>query len=324
MFNSKLMQLALVIGLAIPVAATAPAHAETFVFSSSPLTNLDPAGATVNGGFTKFPTKSGMYLAQCVAPVGSARPVTCNDATQLWITPAGGAGTTSPTGAIAIKVVSSITGKGVTVDCTTNSCGLFFRLDHLATTDLSEDKFLPITFRAGAAATALPADTVVVTLNGKMLTRNVPSNLGYRAPAKIVVTTTSGLPVTLTSLTPDCAVADMQLTALKGTGQCALAFSTAGNSSFAPASGNFPFILVPGEQTVTTSLKSITKGSSKKLPSTSNFGEKLSYKSSSKSCVIKGSVVQGKALGSCQIKVTAPAKENIWKALSTTITISVK
>ena len=100
------------------LAFTPQANAETFAWSSAPLTNLDPAGATINGGFTKFPTKAGMYIQQCIAPVGAARPATCSDTIQLWVTPAGGQGTTSPTGGIAIKVAGSITGLGVTVDCT--------------------------------------------------------------------------------------------------------------------------------------------------------------------------------------------------------------
>lgn len=324
MRNKKVITASLIIGLAVPVSTIAPARAETFVFSSSPLTNLDPAGTTVNGGFTKFPTKSGMYLAQCVEPVGSARPVTCNDATQLWITPAGGTGTTSPTGAIAMKVVGSITGKGVTVDCTTNQCGLFFRLDHLATNDISEDKFLPITFKAGVAGSVLPADAVVVTLNGKMLTPNVPSNLGYRAAATIVATTKSGLPVTLSSLTPECTVVDNQLTALKGSGQCALAFKTAGSTSYAPAAGNFPFLLVPGDQRVSASFTSLKKSTSKKLPSLTNFGEEVTYKSKSKNCIVKANVVSAKNMGSCVITATAPEKTNMWNALATNITISVK
>lgn len=324
MRSKKMVIASLIIGLAVPVITIAPARAETFVFSSSSLTNLDPAGTTINGGFTKFPTKSGMYLAQCVAPVGSARPVTCNDATQLWITPAGGTGTTSPTGAIAIKMVGSITGKGVTVDCTTNQCGLFFRLDHLATNDFSEDKFLPITFKAGVAAAVLPADAVVVTLNGKMLTPNVPSNLGYRASATIVATTKSGLPVTLSSLTPECTVVDNQLTALKGFGQCALAFKTDGSTSYAAASGNFPFLLVPGDQSVSTSFTSLKKGISKKLPSLTNFGEKVTYKSKSKNCTVKANLVSAKNMGSCIITATAPEKINMWNALARDLTVSVK
>lgn len=313
-----------VIGLVAPIAISTPAQAETFVFSSGPLTNLDPAGATINGGFTKFPTKAGLYIQQCIAPVGTARPVTCSDTLQLWVTAAGGPGTTSPTGAIAMKVAGSITGKGVTVDCTTTQCGLFFRFDHTAPTDTSEDKFLPITFKAGATAAALAADEITVTLNGTPLVRNVPSNLAYRADAKIVATAKSGLAVTLTSLTPDCTYADGSLTALKGAGQCALAYSTAGNTTTAAASGNFPFILTPGTQKIGALPKSLKVGVSKSLPKSSNFGEVIMYKSSSKSCSIKANVLKASKPGTCVVEFHAAEKAGMWQMNHGSVKIAIK
>lgn len=326
MFTSRMKSIALAIavGITIPVVAMAPSHAETFAFASSPLTNLDPAGATINGGFTAFPKTAGMYIQECVAPVGTARPVTCSDTIQLWVTAAGGPNTTSPTGPIALPVASSITGKGVTVDCTKVQCGLFFRLDHTAPTDFSEDKFLPITFKSGAAAPVLAADSVEVTLNGTALVRNVPSNLGYRAPATIVATAKSGLPVTLTSLTPECTYSNGQFTALKGAGQCALAFSTPGNAMTAPATGNFPFMLVPGTQTITGVTKLVKKGSFKALPLQTNFGSEIRYISANKNCLVEGNLVQAKKSGACVIKVYSPAKADMWNELVTTLTIPIK
>jgi hypothetical protein len=303
-------------------AFTPQANAETFAWSSAPLTNLDPAGATINGGFTKFPTKAGMYIQQCIAPVGAARPATCSDTIQLWVTPAGGQGTTSPTGGIAIKVAGSITGRGVTVDCTKVQCGLFFRLDHTAPTDTSEDKFLPISFREGGAVPVLAADEITVTLNGKPLVRNVPSNLAYRADAKIVAVAKSGAAVTLTSLTPDCSYANGSFTALKGTGQCALAYSTVASATTAAASGNFPFILTPGVQKITLKSLSIAKNKAKALPAESNFGQSVSYKSNSKNCRVELNLVEVK--GPCTLTASAPAKEGMWSALKSTIKVTIK
>lgn len=326
MFTSRIKSIALAIavGITIPVVAMAPSHAETFAFASSPLTNLDPAGSTVNGGFTAFPKTAGMYIQECVAPVGTARPVTCSDTIQLWVSAAGGPGTTNPTGPISLKVASTITGKNVTVDCTMAQCGLFFRLDHTAPTDFSEDKFFPITFKSGAAAPVLAADSVEVTLNGTALVRNVPSNLGYRAMATIVATAKSGLPVTLTSLTPECTYANGQFTALKGAGQCALAFSTPGNATTAPATGNFPFMLVPGTQSITGITKFVKKGATKALPLQTNFGVDIKYKSANKNCMVEGNLLQANKGGTCLIKADAPAKADMWSALATTLTIPVK
>ena len=303
-------------------AFTPPAKAETFGWASAPLTNLDPAGATINGGFTKFPTKAGMYIQQCVAPVGAARPATCSDTLQLWVTPAGGQGTTSPTGGIAMKVSGSITGRGVSVDCTKVQCGLFFRLDHTAPTDTSEDKFLPITFREGAAAPVLAADEITVTLNGKPLVRNVPSNLAYRAEAKIVAVAKSGATVTFTSLTPDCSYSNGIFTALKGAGQCALAYSTVATATTAAATGNFPFILTPGVQKITLKSLAIAKNKAKALPAESNFGQTVSYKSNSKNCRVELNLVGVK--GPCTLTATAPAKDAMWSALKSTIKVTIK
>lgn len=313
-----------VIALVTPIGIATPAQAETFAFASAPLTNLNPAGDTINGGFTKFPTKAGMYIQQCIAPVGAARPVTCSDTLQLWVTAAGGPGTTSPTGAIAMKVTGSITGKGVAVDCTTTQCGLFFRLDHTAPTDTSEDKFLPITFRAGAATPVLTADEITVTLNGTALVRNVPSNLAYRAAANIVATAKSGLPITFTSLTPECSYADGTLTALKGAGQCALGYSTAGNATTAAATGNFPFILTPGEQKIGVLPKSLKVGVSKSLPKSSNFGEVIMYKTSSKSCSIKGNVLKASKPGTCTLDFHAAEKAGMWQMSHGSVKIAIK
>lgn len=303
--------------------AVAPqARAETFGWASAPLTNLDPAGAKINGGFTKFPAGKGMYIQQCIAPVGNARPATCSDTIQVWVSASGAQGTVSPTGGISITVAGSITGKGVTVDCTKVQCGLFFRLDHLSTGDTSEDKFYPITFKEGSTAPALAADEITVTLNGKPLVRNVPSNLAYRADATIVATSKSGAVVTLTSLTPDCTYVNGVFTALKGSGQCALAYSTVATATTAAASGNFPFILTPGTQKVAIKSLAIAKGKNKALPAESNFGETISYKSNSKNCRVELNLVEVK--GRCTLTASAPAKAGMWGALKQSIPVSIK
>lgn len=324
MLNKRFIALSLAFATTFTLSSAAPSSAETFVFSSGPLTNLNPAGATINGGFTKFPTGSGMYIQQCIAPVGTARPVTCSDTLQLWVSATGDPGSISSTGPIAMKVSGSIIGRGVTVDCTTSQCGLFFRRDRTATADTSEDKFLPISFAQGTTAPVLAADEVVVTLNGKVLVRNVPSNLGYRDYTKIVATTKSGLEVNFTSLTPDCTFNSGTFLALKGDGQCALAFSTVGNTTFAAAAGNFPFILIPGDQKIERMPKSLIKGKSKKLPMESNFGTVITYKSLTKNCIVDLNSVKSNKAKPCKIQATAAAKVGMWNALKVIFTIPSK
>jgi hypothetical protein len=183
---------------------------------------------------------------------------------------------------------------------------------------------LPISFTKGATAPVLAADEITVTLNGKALVRNVPSNLAYRADAKIVATAKSGLPVTFTSLTPDCAYTDGTFVALKGAGQCALAYSTAGNTTIAAAAGNFPFNLTLGNQSITGVIKSLKKGMSKALPAETNFGAQVTYKAVGKNCAVKGNLLQAKKAGICEVRATALAKDGTWAALSTTLTIPIK
>lgn len=322
----KLSALIATVALSLTGAVIAPQAqaAPTFGWASSPLTNLDPAGATINGGFTSFPSKAGLYIQQCVAPVGSARPSTCSDTLQVWVTATGGSGAVAATGGIAVKVAGSITGKGITVDCTTTQCGLFFRYDHTAPADFSEDKFYPITFKAGTAAPVLPADEVTVTLNGTPLVRNVPSSLAYRADAKIVATSKSGMPVTLTSLTPDCAYSKGTFTALKGVGQCALAYSTSGNATVAPASGNFPFILALGTQSINIKNLALKAGESKELPKTTNFGGEIRYSTTFKNCRVSSNMVTALSGKSCLIRAAAPSSPGKWKALSGGIRIAIK
>lgn len=319
----KLIKVALVATLSFVALAT-PAQAATFTYSSQPLSNLASTGATVHGGFTNFPTKSGLYAQECEAPVTvGTRPTNCVDL--AWYSTSGSQGSVSPAGDVAIKLVPAFTGKTSAVDCYKSSCGLFFRLDHLAPTDLSEDTFLPISFApATAPVTALAADEITVTLNGIALTKNVPVNLGYRADAKIVATAKSGLPVVLTSLTTDCTYANGVFIALKGAGQCALMASTDGNATYAAAHPNYPFMLIAGDQKVLGVPTSLKKGAPKALPLETNFGSTITYKSATKSCIVEKNLIQAKNSGQCQVLATAPAKADMWKALSVKLVIKVK
>ncbi len=313
-----------IFALALPVVSAPSASAETFKFQSGPLTNLDPAGTTINGGFTTFTTKGGMYIQQCIAPVAGARPATCSDDLQLWVTTKGEVGSVISTGPIAFKVAAQITGRGTTVDCTKTSCGLFFRLDRTAGADTSEDLFLPITFRAGVAAPLLPADVIRVTLNAAPLIRNVPTNLPYRQSAQIVATSLSGLPVTLTSLTPECSYANGVLTALKGAGQCALSHRTAGNDKFAASSATYPFILQPGSQSIERPGKRLLIGKARAFPTETSFGSPITYKSLSKNCRVDLNLIEAlEKGGTCTVLATAPAKEGMWREMSVQLKVLV-
>jgi hypothetical protein len=162
-----------------------------------------------------------------------------------------------------------------------------------------------------------------VTFNGKTLTRNVPLNLAYRAPAKVTATAKSGLPVTLTSLTPDCSYANGIFTALKGAGQCALGHSTEGSAAFAASRANYPFILTPGVQAVERMTKVIKVGKIKAMPAETNFGESIKYTSANKNCVVEVNMLSAKKSGTCRITATAASKDGLWAALNQQFAVRV-
>jgi hypothetical protein len=304
--------------------AAPSAQAETFAFSSSPLTNLNPAGATINGGFTKFPAGKGLYIQQCNEPVAGARPTICSSTVQVWVSDSGTPGTVKPTSAISISPTVMITGSAGSVDCTKVTCGLFFRVDRMGPTDFSEDKFLPISFAAGTAASALASDVFTVTADDQLLTRNVGANISYRKSLKIVVTTQSGLTPEVTSATPDCTYVAGVFTALKGSGVCAITVQTSGNSTTALTSASYPFFVGLGEQSIATIAASIKVGKKVTLPAETSFGEKIGYKTTSKNCQVSKGVLKGIKKGSCVVTASAAGKADLWKPLVRNISIPVK
>ena len=110
--------------------------------------------------------------------------------------------------------------------------------------------------------------------------------------------------------------------ALKGSGVCAINAATAGNAQYEAARANFPFMLTPGMQKIAISSVNIAKGKTKSLPTETNFGETVRYKSNSKNCRVELNLVEVK--GACTLTATAPAKEGMWSALKSTIKVKIK
>lgn len=324
---NKFIRTIAAVGIAFAATLVAtPADAATFTWSSRPLTNLDPAGTRITGSFTNFPTKSGLYIFQCVkAKVAGERPAidTCFDL--AWVTAAGGQGATSAKDPISFTLKAQYSTATKSIDCSIEECGVFFRYDRSAGTDTSEDFFLPMTFAASTTpAMAKTIDSIVLALNGVTLTKNVPVNLGYRAKAAINATASSGLPVIVTSATPDCTYANGELTALKGSGVCALSVSTEGNATYDVARANYPFILVPGNQKIALTAFGIKKNSTRVLPATTDFGTPITYKSNSMSCKVEINLLMvGKGKG-CVLTATAAGKDQMWLPAKSTIKVRIK
>ncbi len=309
--------IALATSLLVPVSASA---AET-KFTGGPLTNLDSTSATIHIALSNFPTKGGLYIQECVAaPVGT-RPAICNNAVQLWVSTAGGASFV-PTADIIFKPTGTFMSGTTAVDCTVSKCGIFMRYDHTVPGDLSEDQFIPLTFKAAVGtATTLAPDEVSATLNGVVMSTKAPIKLAYRAPAILAATSKAGATLTYTSFAPACTLVGMTVTGLKGSGYCDIAVTSPGNASASSVTAHFPIELIPGVQTLGVfALPESAKAFSKiTLPSTTNFGETIKYKAIGACSVVRSTLTLRR--GNCEINTSAIGRPTLYAGLNAKLTI---
>ena len=316
----KLVLLALIAALLTPMSAQA---AQT-KFVGGPLTNLDYQNATINIMLTDVPAKGGLYIQQCVEAPAGTRSALCNKAVELWISTARGA-SFLPTAAIVFKPTGSYLVGTTTVDCLVSKCGLFMRFDHTVPADFSEDQFFPLTFKAAVAGTTtLPADEVTATINGVNVTTRTPITLGYRQISTVAAVSKAGATLSYRSLAPACALNGLQITPLAGAGECAIAVTSAGNSTASPVTVILPIRLILGVQSLGGfALPETTKAFSKSaLPSASNFGEKIKYKATG-ACSVVRSVLTVRR-GKCEINATAVGKKALYEGLNQKLVITGK
>lgn len=316
----KLFLVALIAALIAPVSAQA---AET-KFVGGPLTNLDAQGATINIMLSNVPAKGGLYIQQCVEAAAGTRPAICNKAVELWISSARGA-SFLPTDTIKFKPTGTFVSGTTTVDCTVEKCGIFMRFDHTVASDLSEDQFLPLTFKAAAAGTVtLPNDEITATINGVAVSTKAPITLTYRQFATVSATSKAGAALTYATLAPACALNGKEITPLSGTGECAISVTSAGNATAAGVTVILPIRLALGKQTIGDFAfeKTAKSGSKLSLPSLTNFGEKITYKASGACTVALARVTFKK--GKCTLTATAPAKNSSYSALNAKFTVTGK
>jgi hypothetical protein len=305
----------IVISLALGAALIAPtsAFAATTV-QGGPLTSLNPAGDTIHMALSNFPTKAGLYILQCLNTVkAGATKDACDTTNQLWVSTDPNA-PTKPTGDVALKVTGTVAG----TECGTNKCVIFLTFDHTNAADRTEDQLIPISFAAGTSAPTKPADVITATINGKTLSSSQPGVLGYRTPVKFVASAKSGTAVTALSSTPDCTVVGNVITALKGTGYCDIAMTSAGSLEFQATTAHYPFALKLGIQKITFTRSALRVGKTMTLKAVSNFGETITYDTSSTSnCSLKGLKLKALKKGACNITATAPGSTNLWAATTT-------
>lgn len=313
---------ALIVGISLAPASHAAGTKVMFTEATGAPVSGTPtiaAGETLHFVLGSFPTAAGLYVFQAVQPAAGARPTFSNTKAPLWIS-------TDPQASFAPTKVIAFTidnGNAWGADCAHQQCGLWFEYDHSKSTDLSEDQFVPFTFSAvptTVTAPIMPAvtDTLSVKINGVDVKENVPGTIAYRQVLTFAATSGSGSVVSFRSYTPDlCPLTGNTLTALKGSGQCDIAVTVGSKSS------HFPFNVVAGIQLVKISTTAIKVGHEYTAPKITNFGETLSYKSSSKNCSIKGSSIKAIKPGLCSITGTAKGSSN-YAALTKSFSINIK
>ena len=309
-----IVALALIGSLLVPASANA---AET-KFTGAPLTNLDSQGATINIMLLGVPAKGGLYLQECVEAPAGVRPTLCNNAVQLWISTARGA-SFLPTDVIKFKPTGSFVSGAATVDCTVSKCGIFMRYDHTVPGDLSEDQFIPLTFKAATAGNvALPVDEITATINGVAVSTKAPITLGYRQLSTVSAVSKAGATLTFASLDPNCALKGTEIKPLKGAGECAISVTSAGNTTASGITAILPIRLALGVQTI----PAIAAKKSVSLATTTNFGQKVTYKATGNCSIMKNTLNAKK--GTCTVTATAAGQAGLFAALSTKVVLKLK
>ncbi len=297
----------------IAVGVAPSAMAQTSIMTgSSPLTNLNPLGATLHLGLSNFPDGKGIYIFEVVKNPTGGRPTIINNdqSSQAWVIANGPAGSTSPMGDIKVVVTATFGGQ----TCTDN-CGLYFEYDHTNSTDTSEDHFVPISFSAAAPTSAgSETTTASVTVSGQIdgvaLSASQPGTLAYQTPKYVVAAASDGSTPTL-KITADpsgktfCVLNGNYIKAVSGTGACNLEIHSGA------AVGYFPFMLSKGIQSAKQSVTSIKVGKPKNIALTTNFQEMISYKSTTpKICTAVDNTIIGLKVGSCLLNASAVGSAN--------------
>ncbi len=305
---------ALVASILVPTSAQA---AQT-TFAGGPLTNLD-SPASIHIALSNFPTAGGLYVMECVQGDAGVRPTLCNAAVQLWVSTSTGASFT-PTADIVLKPTATFTSGSTAVDCTVSKCGIFLRFDHTLPTDLSQDQFIALTFKASAQLATRPTDVITASINGQVLSAQVPMKIAYRQLATLTATAQSGATLTYDSLAPACALKAMSITALKGSGFCDIAITSPGSLSVAGYTAHFPLELALGVQTIPT----IKLGTNKKatLATKTNFGEPVTYLGTG-SCTTTKNVLTAKK-GTCTVVAGARGQSGLYSPLNLRVVLKVK
>lgn len=204
---AKAIGTAVLLGLIVSPASAAVAA------SLSKSTDLAYTGENITVT-TTVPAGQGIYVRLCKSPeAGASRPTLCYgqgswaslDSTSL------SQGAVTAANPITLAVKATFTASGSSVDCSTGSCVVFIRRDHLGSGDLSLDMTIPVSFAAMPAQVAVtPVPTVDQTISPFWAAKKYRSTVARKVQKRIARTamlTTQGNKLTYNSETPKtCAV----------------------------------------------------------------------------------------------------------------------
>ena len=153
-----------------------------------------------------------------------------------------------------------------------------------------------------------------------------PTALPLNGTGLLTAAATSGLPVTFTTTTPAvCAVAGNTVTAL-ATGTCVVIESQSGNAIYSPAATPLSIFVSSGQQSQQITFggaPSLDVGGTGTLVATSNSGLPVAFSTTSTTCLVSGSFVQGLAVGNCIVAANQDGNATTAPAPTVTQTIVV-
>jgi hypothetical protein len=145
--EKKLKKLVAIMAVALLAISTTGASAATKV-TITPQNKVSKKNPVITVKLLGMPTTHGLYLSQCMAPkVKGDAPTACNpaQASKLWVSAVEAdqkMGALAPTGKVTIKVDKYFKGG----DCVHTKCVIYVTNDHNASSDRSEDQFIPFKF----------------------------------------------------------------------------------------------------------------------------------------------------------------------------------
>lgn len=154
-------------------------------------------------------------------------------------------------------------------------------------------------YRAAQTVAAIP-----VTLSSQTLTITAPATLAINQIATLSGQSSAGLPVVLTTTTPDkCLLQGSDVRGIQ-TGACVIQGTQSGSMSFSSASTTANIEIIKSDQTISLVVpSSLQLGETAQISASASSGLPVTVRAQTPSiCSITGEVLKGSAPGTCQLE----------------------